>query len=80
MIVIMVIVMAVAPVPVLLLVILVQSAKVAVVTMMFDYPLMVVDSLVIVPAMIVVVIRIVDTIASGCTASGYGWGEECGGQ
>src|SRR4029077_9553406 len=78
--VIMIIVMAVAPVPVLFLVVLVQSAKVAVVTMIFDHPLTVVDSFVIVPAMIVVVIGIIDTIGSGCTASGHRWREECDGQ
>ena len=75
-----IIVMAVAPVPVLFLVVLVQSAKVAVVTMIFDHPLTVVDSFVIVPAMIVVVIGIIDTIGSGCTASGQRWREECDGQ
>src|ERR1700724_2365830 len=80
MIMVVIIVMAVAPVPVLFLVVLVQSAKVAVVTMIFDHPLTVVDSFVIVPAMIVVVIGIIDTIGSGCTASGHRWCEECDGQ
>jgi hypothetical protein len=75
-----IIVMVVAPVPISLLVILVQSAKVAVVTMIRDHPLMVVDSFVIVPAMIVVVIGIVDAVGSSGTASGHCWSEECGGQ
>jgi hypothetical protein len=76
----MTIVMAVAPVPVLFLVVPAQSAIVAVVTTIFDHPLMVVDSFVVVPAMIVVVIGIVDTIGSGCTASGQRRREECDGQ
>ena len=75
-----IIVMVVAPVPISLLVILVQSVKVAVVTMILDHPLMVVDSFVIVPAMIVVVIGIVDAVGSGGTASGNCGCEECGGQ
>jgi hypothetical protein len=75
-----IIVMVVAPVPISLLVILAQSAKVAVVTMILHDPLTVVDSFVIVPAMIVVVIGIVDSVASGCTASGHRWREECDGQ
>jgi hypothetical protein len=76
----MIIVMIVAPFPISLLFILVQSAKVAVVTMILDHPLMVVDRFVIVPAMIVVVVGIVGAVGSSCTTSGHGWGEECGGQ
>jgi hypothetical protein len=76
----MIIVMIVAPFPISLLFILVQSAKVAVVTMILDHPLMVVDSFVIVPAMIVVVIGIVDAVGSSGTASGHCWRKECGGQ
>jgi hypothetical protein len=67
MIVVMVIVMIVTPSPIFLLPIMVQSAKVAILATIFDDPLMVVDIFVIVPAVIVVVIRVVDAIGSGCT-------------
>jgi hypothetical protein len=81
MIVIVIIVMAVPPVPVCLLLVVVQPAKVPIVPMIFDYPLMVVDVFVIVPAVIVVVVRVVHPVASGRTACSCGWDEKgCGQQ
>jgi hypothetical protein len=67
-----IIVMIVPPVPVFLLLIAVQFAKVSIVAMIVDYPLMVVDGFVIVPVVIVVVVRVVDAIASSCTTRSYG--------
>ncbi len=72
--------MIVPPVPILFLLITIQLAKIAIVTMIFDHPLMVIDPFVIVSAMILVVIRVVDAIAAGCTAGGHGRREERGGQ
>ena len=67
-----VITVAVPPIPVFLLLVVVQLAKVAMrFAMGFDRPLVVEDDLVIVPAMIVVVVGIVDAVVvvfgtSGC--------------
>ena len=74
------VVMAVAPIPILLLLIAIELAKVAIFTMILDYPLVVVNSFVIVPAVIVVVVRIVHAITVAATASGQGGREECDGE
>ena len=71
---------AVAPFPVLPLLIVVQFTEVAIIPVILYHPLMLVDRFVIVPAMIVIVIRIVDTIAAGGTTGRYGRHEECGSQ
>jgi hypothetical protein len=78
--VIVVVVMIVAPVPVLLLLIAVQSAKISIFAMIFDHPLMVVDSFMIVPAVIVVVVRVVGAIGSSGTSRRYGGPEKSSGQ
>jgi len=73
---IMVVVTTVAPLPVLLLIVLFQFPKGSIVTMILYDPLMVIDIFVTIPAMIVVVVRVV--VASGCTARSRGRREECG--
>src|SRR5229473_5646617 len=75
-----VVVMIVPPGPVFLLLIAVQSAKVAIVAMIFDNPLMVVNSFVIVPSVIVIVVRIVGAIGSSGASCGYGRSEKSRGQ
>lgn len=65
MIMVVIVVMTVPPVPIFLLLIVVQLAKVPIVPMIFDDPLMVVDGFVIVPAVIVVIVRVVHPVSLG---------------
>ena len=65
-------VMIVTPGPVLFLFVVVQFAKVAIIAMVFDCPLMVVNILVTIPAVIVVVVRIVNAIARFTTSGRHG--------
>ena len=80
MIMVVIVVMTVPPVPICLLLVVVQLAKVSIVPMIFDDPLMVVDGFVIVPAVIVVVVRVVHAIASTSATRGQGWREKSDGQ
>ena len=80
MIMIVVIVMTVAPVPIFFLFIVVQSTEVPIFAMIFDDPLMVVHGFGTVPAMIVVIVRVVDAIGSSRTTGSYSRYEESGGQ
>ena len=80
MVMIVIIVMIVPLGPIFLLLIVIQSAKVPIFPMIVDDPLMVVDDFVIVPAVIVVVVRVVDRIASSCSTRRRGRCEKGGSQ
>jgi hypothetical protein len=77
---IMMLVTIVPPGPIFLSLIVVESAEVATIAPVFDYPLLVIHVLMTVPTVIVVVIRIVVAIGSGGATQGNGGREKSRGQ
>ena len=75
---IMIVVMTVTPIPILLLLVVIEPAEISIVAMIFHHPLLVVDILVAVPAVIIVVIGIVGAIMPFATAGGQYRSEKCG--
>jgi hypothetical protein len=75
-----VVVMIVPPLPIFFLLIAVQLAKIPIVSMIVDHPLMVVDGFVIVPAVIVVAVGIVHSVAPRFTTRSYGRSKKSHGQ
>jgi hypothetical protein len=73
------IVVTMPPSPVLFLIVAIQFAKVAILAMIFGDPLVVIDGFVSIPAVIVVVVRVVYAIATS-TTRGQGWREKSDGQ
>src|SRR5437588_6130328 len=67
----MIMIVFVTPGPIFLLLITVQSAEVAIFVMILNHPLMVINALVIVPAVVVMVVGIVVSIGSSRATSGY---------
>jgi hypothetical protein len=72
-----IVVTVVTPLPVLLLLVLIQTAEIAVVAMSFDDPLVVVNPLTTVPAMSVVVVRVLIVMGAADSDCGH---EKCGSQ
>src|ERR1700731_3957897 len=75
-----VMIVIVAPTPVFLLLVAVQLAKVVAVAMRLGGPLLVVDIFVVIPAVIVAVVRVVDSIGAICAPGSDGRREKSGGQ
>jgi hypothetical protein len=50
------------PLPILLLLVVIQLAEVAMIAVGFQNPLVVIDVFVVIPAMIIVVVRVIDSI------------------
>jgi hypothetical protein len=66
----MIVVVVIAPLPICPLLIAVKSAIVAAITMILYNPLVVINPFIPVPPMVLVSIRVIDTIASGCATRG----------